>query len=304
MMRLALMLLVFACALDAREIRVTGEGAGQATLARLQSQIEPAFEHVANLTGIEDNAPVHLHAIAAASVFESTARDEGVALSAESVLGYAVPSQRRIVLNLSATTRRGLDPVGVLRHEIAHLVMGSQLQVARPLWFEEGVAQYIESVALNELIESSAPAFATFDSLHDLSQGLRQDARSGAAYAESREAVRLINRRHGEDALHDLMRGLQRGPGPFEQAFEAATGENLAAFEAAWLEDQDSRAGSRLARWLGASMWWVLGLPAVIIPLVWLLRRRRARSQVEMWEEQDKLYPPDPSWSYADNDDR
>ncbi|MBK8207665.1 MAG: hypothetical protein IPK87_12890 [Planctomycetes bacterium] len=307
MLRYFLIALVLtACAaLPAREIAVSSEGTSQATVARLQSQIEPAFDSIHGKTGVADDGPVFLHVVGGADSFARIAKADGVSLNAESVLGYAMPSRRRVVLNLSGIAERSLDPIGVLRHELAHLVMGSQLQVERPLWFEEGVAQYIEGVALNELREAAgSPSLATFESLDDLSSALREETRSGPAYAESREVIRLIVARHGEQEFMALMRALEKGNGPFEAAFEKATGETLQVFEAAWIEDQEGRAGSRLARFFGGMFWWVvLGLTALLLPLVWLLRKRRGKSQVEMWEEQEKHFPSDPAWAYADPDD-
>jgi hypothetical protein len=299
---LCLLLGLFCASLPARDVRVTHHGASQATLAQLQSEIEPAFDHIYDMTGVADDDAVNLHVIAGAGTFESTARADGVGMNAESVLGYAQPGQRRIVLNMSAIAERGLSPIGVLRHELAHLVMGSQLRVQRPLWFEEGVAQYVESVALNELREAASPTMASFSSLEDLSAGLRQEGRSGAAYMECREVIRLIVKRQGEKSFKSLMDALEAGNGPFEAAFETHCNEPLAAFETAWLEDQNARAGSRLARFFGATFWWtVFGLTALIIPFAWWLRRRRGKSQVEQWEETEKHFPSDPSWSYSDD---
>jgi hypothetical protein len=45
----------------------------------------------------------------------------------------------------------------------------------------------------------------------------------------------------------------------------------------------------------------LLGLTGAMLPLIWLLRRRRGKSQVEIWEDQEKHYPSDPSWSYTDD---
>jgi hypothetical protein len=209
------------------------------------------------------------------------------------------------VLNLSGIRERQLEPIGVLRHEIAHLVMGSTLRVERPLWFEEGVAQYVESVAINELIEAQGTTpFDEYPDFADLDFALRQEGRSGAAYSEAREVIRLIVSKYGEKAFFRLLEALERGEGPFDAAFAKSTGEDIATFEAAWLEDRDSRRGARFASYFGTTFWFtLLGLTALLIPLALLLRRRRARSLVNHWEETEKLYPSDPSWSYAEDSD-
>jgi hypothetical protein len=297
---LIVLLLLLAPALFAREVHLEVVAADQATAARLQAQVEPAFEHVAQKTGINDDRSLILVVVGGARSFIELAARDGVGMHAESVLGYAIPAERRIVLNLSGIRDRQLEPIGVLRHEIAHLVMDSSLRLARPLWFEEGVAQYVESMALNELIEAQGGnPWIDFSNLADLDQALREEGRSGAAYSEVREVIRLIVSRHGEQKFFTLLKLLEKGEGPFDSAFEKATGENLAAFEAAWLEDREARAGRRVAGFFGSNLWWVLlGLTALLIPLAFVLIRMRGKSQVDHWEETEKLYPSDPSWSY------
>lgn len=301
---LLILLLLLAPALFARQVHLDVVAADQATAARLQAQVEPAFEHVAQKTGISDDRSLILVVVGGARSFSELAARDGVGMHAESVLGYAIPAERRIVLNLSGIRDRQLEPVGVLRHEIAHLVMGSSLRVARPLWLEEGVAQYVESMALNELIEAQgANPWIEFSSLADLDTGLREEGRSGAAYSEAREVIRLIVSRHGEQKLFALLKLLEQGEGPFDSAFEKATGENLAAFESAWLEDRDARSGRRVAGFFGSNLWWILlGLTALLIPLAFVLIRMRGKSQVDHWEEAERLYPSDPSWSYSDDE--
>jgi hypothetical protein len=305
-MRLVLMLLILLCAaLPARELHVTSDGANQATVARLQAQVEIAFDIIYEKTSLHDEGPVRLHVVGGMTAFERAANADGVSMRGENILGYAVPSQRRVVLNLAAVAQRGFDPIGVLRHELAHLAMGSLLRVSRPLWFEEGVCQYVESVPLNLLLEGAGPAsFATFESLDDLSASLRDENRAGPAYAEAREAVRLLVERHGQEAFFAFMGKLELGEGPFEAAFEASFNEPLAAFETAWLEDQEARKASRWTAFFGGVFWLIpLAIAALILPMVWLLRRGRGKSQVEVWEEQEKYFPSDPSWSYAQDDE-
>jgi hypothetical protein len=301
---LLILLVVFAAGLQARNVDVQAVAADQSTVARLQAQVEPAFSHVASKTGLVDEQDMQLVVVGGARSFSELAARDGVGMEAESVLGYAIPGRRRIVLNLSGIRDRQLEPIGVLRHEIAHLVMGSTLRVERPLWFEEGVAQYVESMTLNELIEAaSADPFSDFTGLADLDAALRTEGRAGAAYAEAREVIRLIVGKYGEPAFFKLLARLEKGNGPFDAAFEGATGAGMAEFEALWLEDRNARSSGRFAGFFGRNLWWMLlGLTGLIIPLVFILRRQRGRSLVNHWEETEKLYPSDPSWSYKDDE--
>jgi hypothetical protein len=302
-----LLICLLACALAmtlaAREVHVESLGASTAAVARLNAQIEPAFNHIERRTGLRDTDDVHLVIAGTSREFERVAASHGVPQFGENVLGYAIPSRRRVVINLSTIQERQLEPIAVLRHELAHLAMGSLLRVERPLWFEEGVCQYVESMALNELRESAGGSalFVSFDSLDDLSRGLREPARAGGAYLESREVLRLLVERHGEDRFLHLMRLLRRGEGPFGRAFHEATGETLDSFEAAWHEDYAARGGTRLSLFLGH--YWIMIVFAITglgVVGALVLRRARGRSQLEEWEEQEKYYPSDPSWSYTD----
>jgi hypothetical protein len=58
--------------------------------------------------------------------------------------------------------------------------------------------------------------------------------RSSLAYAESVSAVAYFVERYGEDRLVELIAAFGRGAG-LDGAFVAATGEDFAAFDAAWL---------------------------------------------------------------------
>ena len=176
---LVILVLLFASALHARDVDVQNVVAAESDVARLQAQVEPAFSHVKSKTGIDDQLDLQLVVVGGSRSFAELAARDGVGMNAESVLGYAMPGRRRIVLNLSGIRERQLEPIGVLRHEIAHLVMGSALRTVRPLWFEEGVAQYVESVVLNELRESAGMnPWVDFEDLADLNQALREEARA------------------------------------------------------------------------------------------------------------------------------
>ena len=301
----AILLLVISCAtLGAREVDVRGVAIDDATVARLQTQIEPSFDVVYNKTGLADDHPLQLVIVGGANSFADLAARDGVGMNAESVLGYAIPGKRKLVLNISGIRDRQLDPIGVLRHEIAHLVMGSTLRTARPLWFEEGVAQYVESMTLNELIEAQgANPWVEFSSLADLDAALREEARAGQAYSEAREVIRLIVAKYGEKNFFRFMKLLEKGETPFDKAFEDTTGATLADFEPIWLADRKERSSARMAGFFGSTLWWILlGITALVIPLAVVLRRMRGKSQVDHWEEVEKYFPSDPSWSYTDDE--
>ncbi|MBE7490983.1 MAG: hypothetical protein HS108_04405 [Planctomycetes bacterium] len=287
----------------ARQIDFVNLGVPEHRAARVQSQIEPAFAHVQARTGLADDREVFVTIVQSGRRFAEIAAADGVSMDSESVLGYAVPSRRRVVLNFAAMDERGLEPLGVLRHEIAHLVLGG-LAAPRPLWFEEGVANWVENMAFNALVEGAQVPLvaADFAGLDDLSAGLR-DQRAPEAYPESRRVIELIVQTWGRPALTKLLAELEGGTG-FEAAFAAATGDNLARLEQLWLQDRADRASGRLVLWLGANWGWLIfaGAGGLLLAAV-VIKRRRGRRQVDQWEEQEKLFPSDPAWSYTEPDE-
>lgn len=305
MTRWLLILTLLAAPLCAREVSVVAMDVSHSRKLRVENAVDEAFAHVSAKTGLQDDGRLELTLCGDAQRFGQIAAADGVSMSAENVLGYALPALRRIVLNLAVIDERRLSELGVLRHEVAHLVLGSSLQSKRPLWFEEGVAQWVESVALDALIEAATaqlpPEFASLD---DLSLGLRDPRDAGAAYKQARNVVEFIVARHGEDKLRDLLRRL-RPPGVgFSAAFSAACGEELSVFEQAAMGELSRKRQNALILFLGANWWWMLFSIAGLLALIlWLKRRKRGHDILRHWEEQEKLYPSDPQWSYADDAD-
>lgn len=302
---LLFLLLLWPAILSAREVRLVALQTPDFRAARIEASVEDAFSRVTEKLGLPDDDDLDLTLVGDAETFDQIARSDGVSLSPENVLGYAQPARRRIVLNLAALDKRGMGETGVLRHEIAHLVLGANLRAEVPLWFEEGVCQWVEAVAVDALREAAGDTSPVrpFDSLRDLSEGLRDPALSGRAYGDARRAVNFLVDRYGRDKLQALLKRLVEGE-TFEEAFPAATGEPVEAFEAAWLERLEEEQGGRWLAWVGAN-WFVFAfsLAALLGLGFWLLRRKRQKKLMDQWEEQERFFPSDPSWSYDDSPD-
>jgi hypothetical protein len=113
----------------------------------------------------------------------------------------------------------------------------------------------------------------------------------------------LFIKRYGEAKLRELLRKLSAPGVGFSTAFKEATGEELRAFERHTIGELEARREKWWILFLGANWWWLLfTLAAVLGLLAWLKLRRRGKSLVDQWEEQERLYPSDPSWSYAEID--
>jgi hypothetical protein len=128
----------------------------------------------------------------------------------------------------------------VIRHEVAHLVYHDVVRNPYqypPLWLTEGVAVYLaEGYDDNDrrLVEGAAGG-GTIIPLEGLSGRFpTRVGRQSLAYAESISAVDYFLERYGQDRLVELIASFGEGTG-LDDAFIAATGEDFAAFDAAWL---------------------------------------------------------------------
>ena len=299
-------LCVLAAPLCARDISTAAIDVSAARTEALEQQVAPAFSHIASYSGLVDEDGLELTLVGHSTRFAEIARHDGVGLEAENVLGYAHPTARRVVLNLAGIEERRLSPIGVLRHELTHLVLGAKLKSARPLWFEEGICQWIEAVAMDALITSSNPNLIEpdFPDFATLERGLRQDNLAGFAYAEARRVIYQLERDYGRPAIQRMLQLLTVPGAEFDSEFAQAFGLKLADFEKAWQEERRRGLVDRIFVWIGANTWVLAFLGAAAVGAVALaLRKRRGAKQIEAWEEQEKYFPSDPSWSFAQDDD-
>jgi hypothetical protein len=100
--------------------------------------------------------------------------------------------------------------------------------------------------------------------------------------------VHTLLQRHGRDAAAEVLAEAARGL-PFETAFARATGESLAAAEAAFWRRYDL-----LYRWLPLLTSSVTLWLAITLLALWAARRRRARAAelLRRWDERHASPPP------------
>lgn len=205
------------------------------------------------------------------------------------VSGYANGSSGVVVLMPARTSRYpdgGLVPL--LQHEVAHVLIARAARGGEvPRWFDEGLAMASSRewelgdrarVALAVLTDARLP-LARIDAAFAGGTG-----EVGSAYALSRDLVRELLARHGQDAGARILAGVARGQ-RFKEAFREATGESLSAFESAYWGDR-----TFWDRWVpiltsSALLWGGISLLAMLA-----FQRRRARDQAirEGWEEEER----------------
>jgi hypothetical protein len=130
----------------------------------------------------------------------------------------------------------------VVPHELVHLVFDTAVRNPYhfpPRWLNEGLATYL-SVGYGPSDRSTVESAARDGSIIPL-DGLGGQFPTtaegfGQAYAESVSAVDFLIRSHGQPALLELIDSYADGRTD-DEAFEAAIGQDVAAFDAAWLAD-------------------------------------------------------------------
>jgi hypothetical protein len=134
----------------------------------------------------------------------------------------------------------------LVAHEMTHVVLLEAFGIARPFWFEEGLATYLEGQRLGygvggrDMLSGVAGisgidvAALTLENVEHVEKPL--------GYRLSAAAIELILEKHGFAAMRRLQR--ERSGQRFGDAYCRVTGETLEALEGRWREE--IRTASRL----------------------------------------------------------
>ena len=198
----------------------------------------------------------------------------------------AFPESRRIVIHGRDAGAKAGDPVGTLRHELAHLALHEALGDLPPRWFDEGYASYAAGEwGRDEVLATSVALFLRagpgVDSLDDYFTGGAQRADEGYA---------LAHRAVAELAALDQQRGLSlffvywKQSGSMDRAIRQAYGLTLAGFDQRW-RDRTRRRYGGLALTADFALLGLVG-GVTLLPL-WVARRRRDRRRLEAMRAAD-----------------
>ncbi|HEY3522186.1 MAG TPA: peptidase MA family metallohydrolase [Candidatus Limnocylindrales bacterium] len=174
----------------------------------------------------------------------------------ENVGGEAIP-EIRTLFGLITPSELNADWVHVvIPHELTHLVFDTTVHNPYhepPRWLNEGLAVYLSQgfVSSDRGRVRDAVRGATLMPLSALeAQFPTTSDQFFLGYAESVSAVDFLVRTYGKDALVGLVRSYAGGRSD-DDAFTAALGVDVAAFQAAWLSDlgapEPEQAGPRPA---------------------------------------------------------
>jgi hypothetical protein len=200
---------------------------------------------------------------------------------------------------ISVATRRGaqlLDTEATLRHELAHIALGTALGDRAPHWLHEGFAYQHSGEWSWERAETLAGMawFGGIIPLDELDRTFPQaELPASRAYAESYDFVGYMSRRgRWDDASDDgdrwpfrrFLRDVGRGA-DLDTAAKQAFGKPLHALFEEWRSDLGGRYMMMPVGLLGLLLWIFC---AVLLGLAWWRRRGQNRRRLAQWELEDQ----------------
>ncbi len=199
---------------------------------------EDGVERAAELLGVEENAPIDFFIYADQAAFYD-ALGPG---TRENVGGQANSEIRTLFALIAPSDIDDAWVETVIPHELTHLVLDTAVHNPYhfpPRWLNEGLAVY-ESEGYGSGDRGLVEDAVRGDSLMPLPGLSGEFPTSGdrfrLAYAESVSSIDYFVRVHGQDALVSLIGSYADGKTD-DEAFEAAIGQDVDAFDAAWLAD-------------------------------------------------------------------
>ncbi len=179
------------------------------------------------------------------------------------------------------------DPVDwgtTLRHELTHVLV-AQNSVNLPVWFNEGLAQYIAGNWSWSGFYTLGTATISHDviPLKDLDMVLSYSRkRAELGYAEAIDAFKYMLDRQGPSILPEI---LKAGKKSFAERYGAATRESLPDFEIGWRKHLDQKfAFFKLAHF--PDLLW-LAMPFLVL-IGYILNRRRNKQKLLEWELEEE----------------
>ncbi len=200
---------------------------------------------------------------------------------------------------ISVATRRGaqlVDPAATLRHELAHIALGTALGTRAPHWLHEGFAYQHSAEWSWERTETLAGMawFGGIIPIEQLDRSFpREEMPAHRAYAESYDFVGYLSRRgRWEDKEDDGDRFPFRrfltmvGQGTdVDVAAKRAFGKPIDQLFEEWREDLSKRYMLAPIGLFGLALWI---LCAVLLTLAFWRKRRSNRRRLGEWERQER----------------
>ena len=206
---------------------------------------ERAVKETAELLGVTEDQPVDFFIYADQGAFYD-ALGPG---TRENVGGQANADIRTLFAHIPPSSIDDPWVANVVPHELVHLVFDTAVRNPYhfpPRWLNEGLAVYLSvgyEAGDRSAVESAAKSGRLIP-LDGLAGEFPTGEGFGLAYSESASAVDFFVREHGRDALIQLIRSYKAGRTD-DEAFVAAVGDDVTAFNDAWIADLGGSAAKR-----------------------------------------------------------
>jgi hypothetical protein len=200
---------------------------------------------------------------------------------------------------ISVSTRRGaslVDPAATLRHELAHIALGTALGPRAPHWLHEGFAYQHSAEWSWERTETLAGMawFGGIIPIEQLDQSFpREESPAHRAYAESYDFVGYLSRRgRWEDkdddgdrfAFRRFLTAVGQGMN-IDAAAQKNFGKPISQLFDEWRDDLSKRYMLAPIGLFGLALWI---LCALLLTLAYLRKRRHNRRRLGEWEHQER----------------
>lgn len=238
----------------------------------------------------------------------------------EWAMAAALPAEMRIVVDAALARPATADDLRLtLFHEAVHLALGA-VERGRPeplpLWFHEGVAQWLSDQSVlqtDPAVFIVAAEHGDLIPLAELSEGFPPEPeRARLAYAESVSFIKYLTRARSRAVIRWIIEAYETEP-DFPTAFRKAVGRPLEEVEQDWIGSRKSRYPwvRTVLRLLGLT-----GIMALLTVATFLIVKWRSRRQHREWEfeeswrlaafdgepveEEDEPDEPEEPWSAND----
>jgi len=209
--------------------------------------------------------------------------------------GCAFPLQRRVLVrDPGFTENRNLKFLVVLRHEIAHVIIGERIGEKLseiPLWFNEGMAMLLSGEGMffrRDLTLMGRAIWGSIIPLRELETSFPDEPDlAGLAYAESLSAVSMIARSYGGESLRAILDLVRLGES-FTNAMTLTTGMTPYSFDERW-RSYVERHYKMILLFSSSSFLWMLISAAFLIIYVSYRRIRREKLERMTAEEESEV---------------
>ena len=213
---------------------------------------EQGIDKAATLLGVTESDPVDFYIYADQAAFHDALGPS----TGETTIGVAHAEIRTMFALISPNDIDATRVRVVVPHELTHLVFDTTVKNPYHFpahWLDEGLAVYL-SEGYTDAWRAWVEDAVRSDSVIPLgglgSKFPTPTDQLSLAYGEGVSAVDFLVRKHGKDALVGLVRSYADGVTD-DEAFTAGIGQDVAAFQAAWLADLGAKAPSAVGPQVG-----------------------------------------------------